>query len=242
MTVSSDKFESAVGSYRSRLYSPVVHMNPNLKFCLRFMYNIYGSGNDGFNLRIENYLNVSENEVLLFRSGPGKSDRWHEAHVTIQNVRYSQLRVGFSLFYGSINHEFEIPKKWCFLFDFEDVFWASERKIERFCLGINRCNQSWKRSVSGRFLLICDTSLNLLFIENQRTSSILNRFGWNCESRGPWRVHDFNHWNSEDHNDLNRNNWRFNGSKFNKTSRFDERSSNDSIWNKPGCFKLRLDN
>ena len=99
--ITSDKFNSSVDAFRSRLYSPVVY---NTEFidssgpphCLRFKYFIHSQSNDGISVHVENYLTLEESR-LVFRVDHWPSDvnGWASAVTTLPNVPYKQFRVCF---------------------------------------------------------------------------------------------------------------------------------------------------
>jgi hypothetical protein len=99
MMITSDKFNATIDSYQSRLYSPVfqIQSNENLKYCLRFKFNVQTKLNDGFNVNIENYQNPDEFKILFTFLGALKFDRWYSANIEIQNTEFTQNRVIFSL-------------------------------------------------------------------------------------------------------------------------------------------------
>ncbi|RMZ98070.1 hypothetical protein BpHYR1_045027 [Brachionus plicatilis] len=96
LMITSDKFDSDIGSYRSRLYSPVFKLAPSQdKFCLSFKYNILTASNDGFRVYVENYLFQSEYKLVFDKRGPLVEDRWYSTEVPVTNVTFKQIIVIF---------------------------------------------------------------------------------------------------------------------------------------------------
>lgn len=96
LMITSDKFDSDIGSYRSRLYSPIFKLKIGQnRFCLSFKYNILTSSNDGFKVYVENYLYQSEYMLVFDKRGPLLEDRWYSTEVPVTNVTYEQIIVFF---------------------------------------------------------------------------------------------------------------------------------------------------
>ena len=100
--ITNEKYLTKVGSFRSRFYSPVFRIPPSytkdnqyLNYCFRFKYNIYGNNNnkDGFYVKIENYQNANESELLYSKYAPLSENKWYSANVLIKRFRYIQSRV-----------------------------------------------------------------------------------------------------------------------------------------------------
>ena len=99
LMITSDKFDSDIGSFRSRLYSPVFKLQHNQnRFCLSFKYNIFTSFNDGFRVYVENYLFQTEYMIVFEKTGPLKEDRWYPVEVPVNNITYEQIIVIFFIF------------------------------------------------------------------------------------------------------------------------------------------------
>ncbi|CAF0877243.1 unnamed protein product [Brachionus calyciflorus] len=104
--ITSDKYEKSNGSFRSRFISPVYYLKDEPKvFYMTFSYNIYGNVSDGFNLIIENYLNMNESINLLTISGPLKENKWHLASLKLMNLdKFAhEFRFIFEPFRGKSN-------------------------------------------------------------------------------------------------------------------------------------------
>lgn len=99
LMIPSDKFDSDIDSFRSRLYSPVFKLQLNKDmFCFSFKYNIFTSSNDGFRVYVENYLIQTEFMIVFEKTGPLKEDRWYSAEISVKNISYEQIIVIFSIF------------------------------------------------------------------------------------------------------------------------------------------------
>ena len=94
MLITSDKFDNEIGSYRSRLYSPVFKLAAGIdKFCLSFKYNIFTSSDDGFRVYVENYLYQDEFKIVYTKRGPLREDKWYSIEIPVYNVTYDQIIV-----------------------------------------------------------------------------------------------------------------------------------------------------
>lgn len=82
--ITSDKFSSSLNSLRSRLYSPVFVLPEDIPHvCFTFKYNIHSSGDDGFYLGLENFINPSEQRILFVKAGSANIDKWQSAQVDL---------------------------------------------------------------------------------------------------------------------------------------------------------------
>ena len=96
MMITSEFFETASASFRSRFISPVYTLaNGQSNFCINLKYNIYGSNTDGFRLILENYLNGNEFEILFVVRGPLPINKWYSEYIQAKNIFYDQFRVNF---------------------------------------------------------------------------------------------------------------------------------------------------
>jgi hypothetical protein len=94
--ITSDKFENAIGSFRSRLYSPVY--NRAKDFCIRFQYNIYSQSDDGFRVYLEDYINPDDLNLIHTIIGPLPINKWYTALIEIKESVFNQFRVGCLIF------------------------------------------------------------------------------------------------------------------------------------------------
>jgi hypothetical protein len=97
LMITSEKFENAIGSFRSRLYSPVYTSSSSPLVCMVFRYNIYGS-DDGLRVYLENYQNSSQYNLIQEVKGPLPIDKWYTALAQIDHSTYEQFRVSKSKF------------------------------------------------------------------------------------------------------------------------------------------------
>ncbi|CAF1014312.1 unnamed protein product [Brachionus calyciflorus] len=96
MMITSEKFDSEMGVFRSRFYSPVFKLPANIdEFCIGFKYNILTSSNDGFRLYVENYLFQEQFNIVFTKRGPLKEDRWYSVEVPVRNINYEQIIMFF---------------------------------------------------------------------------------------------------------------------------------------------------
>lgn len=97
LIITSDKFNTQSGSFKSRLISPIYsnQFKQNNNLCFNFVYNIYSQTNDGFNLYLENYLNSNDLKLLDKIQGPLTTDKWYNHKVYLQDITFTEFRVSF---------------------------------------------------------------------------------------------------------------------------------------------------
>lgn len=96
--ITSDRFANSLGSFRSRLFSPLFALpSDTTRFCLSFKHNMYSSsrndGDVGFRVGIENFANHEETEILWTRTNNRADvDRWFSMAIPVDKF-YQQNRV-----------------------------------------------------------------------------------------------------------------------------------------------------
>jgi len=99
LMITNDKFESAAGSFRSRRYSTVYSSSiESSQVCMQFRFNIYGDGDDGLRVYLENYLNPDETNLIHTERGPLPIDKWYTASVQLDQTAFLQFRVSYNIF------------------------------------------------------------------------------------------------------------------------------------------------
>lgn len=94
MIISSDLYNGVTDSLKAHLYSPSYKLADNQDiFCVIFRFNIWGRGNDGFRIFIQNYENKTDEKLYWELKGPLPVNKWYSGAFTVDNLNMKYFRV-----------------------------------------------------------------------------------------------------------------------------------------------------